>query len=225
LLLPHAWAGSEGHLNLVIAIDLTKSVDVAGPDGKTEFRKNVDGVMGILANIPAGAHVTIIGITDRSFAQPYMLMSASISDDSGYFGERLGNARNQLVARWKVRSSTLKPDFGETDILGALQLASQVFAQDPGAKHRILVFFSDMRNSTRELNLEGSVSLNDIGVEGRDRYQENLHGVSAYVLGVDGFSKSSRYWINLNRFWQHHLASDGATVLEFSALRSGPRFE
>ena len=28
LLLPHAWAGSDGHLDLVIAVDLTKSVDV-----------------------------------------------------------------------------------------------------------------------------------------------------------------------------------------------------
>ena len=112
LLVPHARAATNPHLNLVVAIDLTRSVAVKGPDGTTEFQKNVDGVTHILAQVPAGARVSIIGITAHSFAQPYFLLSATVPDDPGYFGERLGAARNEIVRVWKLRSARLQPSFG-----------------------------------------------------------------------------------------------------------------
>ena len=83
-------------LNLVIAVDLTKSVDVKGPDGKTEFQKNLDAVGGILAQVPAGTQITIIGITDASFSKPYILLSAKVAGDPGYFGRACG----LLGTRW-----------------------------------------------------------------------------------------------------------------------------
>jgi hypothetical protein len=88
---------------------LTKSVAVKGPDGTTEFQKNVAGVTRVIAEVPAGAHVAVIGITDRSFAQPYILLSATVPNDAGYFGERLSAARNELVRVWKLRSAQLHP--------------------------------------------------------------------------------------------------------------------
>jgi hypothetical protein len=109
--LAHA-AATKPTLDLVVALDLSKSVDVKGPDGKTEFQKDVEGVAGVLAQIPAGSHVTVIGITDHSFTQPYMLLSASVPNDPGYFGERLGAARRELIRAWKQRSARLQPRFG-----------------------------------------------------------------------------------------------------------------
>lgn len=44
-------------LNLVIALDFSRSVVVAGADGKNEFRKNVDGVARILGDILLRARV------------------------------------------------------------------------------------------------------------------------------------------------------------------------
>ena len=147
-------AKAEDRLDLVVAIDLTQSVAVSGPDGKSEFQKNVDGVAKLLSQVPAGSRVTVIGITDRSFAQPYILLSARVGSDPGYFGERLSVARSQLVRTWRVRSGRLDPRFKHTDILGALQLAAQIFAQEPDAAPKTLVVFSDMRQNTPELNLE-----------------------------------------------------------------------
>ena len=118
------FAGMQVHaadrLNLVVAIDLTRSVATAGPDGKSEYQKNVEGVGRLLAKSPAGSRISVIGITDHSFVQPYILLSARIPDDPGYFGERLNAARSQLVQAWKRRAAHLEPDFRETDILGAL---------------------------------------------------------------------------------------------------------
>lgn len=45
-------ARAEDRLNLVVAIDLTRSVAVSGPDGKSEFQKNVDGVHACSSRFP-----------------------------------------------------------------------------------------------------------------------------------------------------------------------------
>jgi hypothetical protein len=68
-------------------VDLTKSVGVKGPDGTTESEKNLQVVAHVLSKVPAGAHVTVLGIIDNSFAQPYVLLSADVLNDEGYFKE------------------------------------------------------------------------------------------------------------------------------------------
>jgi hypothetical protein len=137
---------------LKIVIDLTQSVATLGPDGKTDFQKNIEGVTHVLAQVPAGPRVTVIGITDDSVAPPYVLLSAHNPDYAGYFGERLNAARGQIVWAWRLRSARLDPQFHLTDILGALQLARQIFTQQPDASRKRLIIFSDMRQSTPELN-------------------------------------------------------------------------
>ena len=220
-LLPHAHAANERHLNLVIAVDLTQSVSVTGPDDGNEFRKNIDGVTRALAEVPPGTHVTVIGITDRSFAQPYILVSASVSPDAGYFGERLGGARGQLVAKWKERSLTLRSDSPSTDVFGALLLASQIFSAGPSTDRRMLVLFSDMRNSTSELNLERFQVLAHARTASLPPgiVHADLRNVEVYALGVDGANRSAVYWQDLQQFWAAYLTDSGAFLRSFSVLR------
>ena len=73
----------------VIALDLTQSEKVRGNDQETEFKKNVDAVTKTLSGLPCGAHVTVIGVTDRSLVQPSILLSSQLPADAGYFNERL----------------------------------------------------------------------------------------------------------------------------------------
>ena len=82
---------------------------VKGHDSKAEFEKNVKGVSSILAALPAGAKVTVIGITDDSFATPYIILSAELTGDEGYFKERLANGRVALMHAWQERSARLAP--------------------------------------------------------------------------------------------------------------------
>jgi len=63
----------------------------------------VDVVTKLLAEVPADSRVAIIGITDKSFAQPDILLAATIPGDAGYFGERLKSAQLELVRAWKAR--------------------------------------------------------------------------------------------------------------------------
>jgi NADH:ubiquinone oxidoreductase subunit 6 (subunit J) len=207
-------------LNLVVAIDLTKSVDVSGPDGKTEFQKNIEAVGKVLAEIPPNTKLTIIGITDASFSQPYILLSATIPDDPGYFGERLRAARNQLVNAWKDRSERLEPKYTKTDVIGALTLAEQIFDQVAGEK--VLVIFSDMRNNTAELDLESySEITSGVSSPGHtSQAQVPLRRVVVLVLGADGSGRTRTYWLSLLDFWQNYFRSVGATLQGYSILRN-----
>lgn len=124
-------ASAADHVNLVVALDLTQSVAVQGRDQKTEFAKNVEGVRQVLAHAPAGARITVFGITDSSFAQPLILLSAELLEDPGYFQEKLAAGRNQLLHAWQERSKALEARSPHTDILGACLVASELFRQSP----------------------------------------------------------------------------------------------
>ena len=205
-------------LNLVIAVDLTKSVDVRGPDEKTEFHKNIDAVGNILAQIPADTKLTIIGITDASFSQPSILLSATVPADNGYFGERLKAARWQLVNTWKSRSRNLQPIFPRTDIIGALMLSNQMFEEQTA--YKALIIFSDMRNDTADLDLASPTSIEPYAALLKAKTPlTGLQGAEVFLLGVDNFGKTITYWENLRTFWQGYFHNSKADLLRYTGLR------
>jgi hypothetical protein len=213
-------ARAEDHLNLVIAINLTRSVAATGPDGRSDFQKNVDAVTRLLAQIPAGTRLTIIGITDHSFAEPYLLMSARVPDEPGYFGERLSAARNQIIRVWMARTAHLTPSFQQTDIFGALELASQLFAQSPDPGRNELVVFSDMRESTPCLDLERTKLVPAFeALTNKCGALPSLSNVQVYAAGADGAGKSMAYWQSLRNFWADYLHKAGAILEGFTVLR------
>jgi hypothetical protein len=216
-------AGAQADLNLVIAIDFTQSVAATGPDGKSDFQKNVEGVSRVLAQIPAGTRLTVIGITDRSFTEPYILMRAQVPDDPGYFGERLTAARSQIVCAWSQKANHLRPNFKETDIFGALELASQFFAEDPSANRRELVIFSDMRESVPGLDFERMRLVPPYrALAARSGAMPALRDVQVYVAGADAARESAAYWESLRRFWAAYFRNAGAELEKFTVLRELP---
>jgi hypothetical protein len=212
-------AAAQNKHNVVIALDLTQSEVIKGPDGQSEFQQNVDAVTRQLAVVRADSRVTIIGITDASFAQPYILVSAQVSPDAGYFGERVNSARREMMSMWKQRSRNLQPQFPDTDIIGALFLASEIFKQTPGSQNT-LVIFSDMRNSASGLDLETpSIVPSYSAVPKKDHILAELKNVQVYTLGVDGAGKSLVYWQTLRDFWAEYFRMSGANMRVYSALR------
>ena len=214
-------ASAQDHTTWVVAVDLTQSVAAQGPDQQTEFQKNIEGVTRLLAQVPANSRVTVLGLTDRSFAQPYIVLSATISGDAGYFGERLSAARIELVRAWKAHSTRLKPEFRYTDIIGALMIASQIFEEQPEPGRKTLFIFSDMRHRTPDLDLESPVTLQDFSHAPKrsSAVVIDLRGVQVYALGVDAAGRSITYWQRLHKFWIEYFRETGASVKEYSPLR------
>lgn len=227
LLLPglHGYADAQEQTAIVAAIDLSQSVGGAGPDARSDFEKNVAGVTKLLAAVPGSSRVVVLGITDKSFSEPYILLSARVPDDPGYFGEKLQAAHRQLIALWKRRSAQLQPNFKHTDILGALLTAEHIFSESPQAQQKVLVIFSDMRHSTAELDFESGNSVPSF-TQWKQRPNAvpvpTLQGVQVYVLGVDGAGKSIGYWQSLKAFWNGYFESAGAALRNYSVLRDLP---
>lgn len=222
-LFAHSRASAADRLNLVAAVDLTASVAAVGPDNKAEFDKNLAAVSRLLVGVPAGASVTVIGVTSQSFSQPYVLLSAELSPDAGYFNERLAAGRNQLLRAWQQKTAQLDAHFKQTDLLGALMVSSQLFRQD--GRKNVLVIFSDMRQYTAELDLERPRSIKaDVALAAVEKRKliPDLKGVHVYVLGVDDAAKSLAYWQGLRDFWLAYFKVAGAKVESYSILRELP---
>jgi hypothetical protein len=226
--LAHGQASAGNRTDLVIMLDLSQSVAVRGQGSKAEFEKNTASITSILTALPAGTKVTIVGITDDSFATPYVIISAELARDEGYFKERLAKGHAALTRAWKQRSAKLAPHCAETDILGAMLVASEVFRASPSGDHKVLVVLSDMKQATRALNLEKEALVQPPAAMrqvANNRLFADLHGVDVYAEGVDGAGESVPYWQSLHDFWKAYFLQSGATLERYSALRGVPEFE
>jgi hypothetical protein len=213
--------------DVVILLDLSQSVAVKGHGSKAEFEKNTASITSILTALPAGAKVTVVGITDDSFATPYIILSGELAGDEGYFKERLAKGHAELTHAWKERSAGLAPHCAETDILGAMLVASEVFHASPSGTRKVLVVFSDMRQATHALNLERETLAQTPAAMHQvagNRLLADLHGVDVYAEGVDAAGESVAYWRSLQDFWRMYFVQAGATVSRYSALRGVPEF-
>jgi hypothetical protein len=219
---PHSQAADGA--NMVIALDLTKSVAVGALGQRQEFAKNVEAAGEILARVTPGSHVTVIGITDQSFAEPFVLLDARIPEDAGYFQERLVSARGTLIQTWLTHAKSLQPRFTRTDIFGALFLASQILQSEPKGRG-ILIIFSDMRENAGNLNLERS-RLRDVHFaftrSAQGRTLPDLKGVEVHVLGADNAGKPLNYWTELRDLWSNYFAKTGAQLKTYTVLRILP---
>jgi hypothetical protein len=214
----------ESGLNLVVAVDLSASVAAKGPDGKSDFQKNVEAVALLLSEVPPGSRVTVIGITANSFGEPDILLSAQVGADQGYFGERLKTAHKQLVRAWQDRAQHISPAARQTDILGAVRLAAQLTDEMP-LKKKAFVIYSDMRQATSELNLEGNGAANRGTSKQEFRGQSpslNLTGVDVYALGVDASGANPAMWERLKQFWSKYFQTAGANLRSYLVLRDPP---
>lgn len=166
--------------------------------------------------------MTVLGITDNSFAQPYILLSADIGDDAGYFGEKLANARKQLVGSWQRRIEHLQSGFQHTDIVGALLVADQLFHEKPIGWREELVILSDMRQNTADLDLEAPVKLDARAALAQTEEKgliARLENVDVNALGVDNAGRPIAYWDRLREYWSKYFTKAGANVRSYSVLR------
>jgi hypothetical protein len=159
-----------------------------------------------------------------SFGQPSILMNAVISNDPGYFGERLTSARRRLANAWRERASQIEPTARKTDILGAALLASELFGRGQSTR-RVLIFFSDMRNTTDGLNLEATHLVDPREALAKAERQDlvpDLNGAAVYVLGADAGEASKQRWFRVKQFWAGYFEKAGATLVRYSPTTEIP---
>ena len=195
----------------IIFLDMSKSMESSDYKGQqTEFQKNVGGIEAFFRqDMMPGDKVKVLGITESSFSNPYLLLEGQISANKGSFGEIVARDKLRLVQTWKKLS--LKPVAKMTDVFGALNLGSNLFS--PQDRNKKLILFSDMRHYTREIDLE-SPKVIDMEA-GMKQVVENgftapLAGVKVWCVGVHSAGKTPDYWRSLKAFWREYFRQSKA---------------
>ena len=201
-------------VQVVTILDETLSTDPA------LFQQNLAAVGRVLAGLGPSSEVAVIAITGDSFGRPDFLLRAVVDSDKGFFGEKLDAAHEELLTAWQARAANLKPEFKESDIFGAVMLASQVFRNcDAGQGRCVLYIFSDMRQyGRRGLDLETPAALDVPRLLRRAqamRLVPDLKRVDVRVVGAHSLGKSMEYWHQMKAFWKSYFEIAGASLSQF----------
>lgn len=202
--------------SVIVLFDLSGSAKEVDFSNQTEFQKNRLFLDEIIKNLKPGSHLRVVGITDKSFDKPFIILDCQLSQEKGYFSENLAKEKLSLINKWN--EIEMNPISKRTDIFGALMLASLLFESETGNKQ--LIILSDLRNSNG-INME-TPSLIDMKImeETEKRgFIANLEGVDVLAFGVSTTNKSFQYWNSLKTFWVEYMKKSGAHLVSFSIER------
>ena len=120
-------------IDMWMGLDLSATSKATGYDRMTAHLQNVEAAARIIATLPPGSRITVVGISDESFAQPLVLLTGQLPNSPGKLREydQIAAARNRLSASVRRIGVSLEPRFQSTDILGFLVLASMAFRTPP----------------------------------------------------------------------------------------------
>jgi hypothetical protein len=213
---------ANGRSDTVAEIDLSLSEKKTGVSGLNAFQGNIMAIERIIQLLAPGETFYVIGITSNSLTDPLILLQAKLSEKAGYFSERLKRNRSIILASWRKTARKLKPFARETDILGSLELASELLRS---SKDKTLYVLSDGKNCTTTLNLERPPrKVEDFSKKlKRITAFPDLGGIDVYWLGVGGPGTTYLHWKSLEHFWRSFIERSGGKLKQFNSLREVQR--
>jgi hypothetical protein len=206
---------------VVVIKDLTSST----PGEQDSLNNAFIGTL--LSQSSAGDEVYVTGITDASFSKPLVILHGTLPDDRHPLKPKLLAAQQSMLSEWKSKSRSSARPYKASDIIGAVYHASLLLRGKSSEKW--LVILSDMRNSTKELDIENvpeierEKSLSQLGAKG---LIPNLAGVNVAILSVHTTGKaiSPIYYQSLENFWRGFFEKAHAEVVAYQADASWPPF-
>lgn len=206
-------------------MEFSKSeLDKHKPHG-TPHDQDIEAAARVISRLTPGAHIDVFAITDQSFARPVSLLTGLIPTEPGplRFIDQIQISRNRLAAQLRTAAQSVKPDFQQSDVIGFLVLAGQIMRTRDG-RHAVVVF-SDMRNFTRELDIESPAVVPVATALQRVKQQNliaDLKDADVFVYGVHAGGKNIKYASSLEQFWRAYFIAAGAHLRVFSMFRDAP---
>lgn len=202
--------------SVYVLIDLSKSSLSQNYKGEEEAQKNVASVKGIIRRLKAGSNFKAIGVTEKSFEHPYIIIERTLPTEQGFFKEKLAKAKLELIRSWEELD--LEANAEVTDLFGAISLAANLYPHN--AKSKKLIILSDMRECARyDLEKPSIIDLKILSKVEEDGLIPSLKDVNVYVLGVHTVGKSEAYYETLKDFWLHYFQKAGANIVTYSMDR------
>ena len=211
---------------VLVGLDQTASVANTGYDDESDYAKNVKALQPLIAQLPPGARLKVVSISDQSFSKPHVLFSTKLPENTGdlKFFNRVEAEKKRAAAEVRALSDSLRLRFQKTDVFGFLLYASAVLKEVP-YRRKVLVIFSDMRDS-RAVDLESPRQLRvaeALQSTNQQKLIADLTGVEVFVYGVHAQGKDAVYWDSLKAFWTAYFKESGADLRTFSMTRSVER--
>jgi hypothetical protein len=207
---------------VVVIKDLTSSTP-----GEQDSLNNAF-ISTLLSQSSAGDEVYVTGITDASFSKPLVILHGTLPDDRHPLKPKLLAAQQSMISAWKSKSRSSTRPYKASDVIGAIYHASLLLRGKNSEKW--LIILSDMRNSTKELDVENvseierEKSLSRLGAKG---LIPNLTGVNVAVLSVHTTGKaiSPIYYQSLENFWRGFFEKAHAEVVTYQTDTSWLPFD
>jgi len=202
------WLFGANQRNVDILFDVTPSIP-------TDYRPMMIAcTKGLLENLDENDGVSIIGITENSFARPLILLQGTLPADDHPLQPRYLSARDNLLTAWQTRSAQIEFGGKVTDVFGAIAFASLQLERKSGDKW--LIVQSDLRNSTPVLDIEHVEEIDcekSLECLKRAGLIPNLRGVKVVILGMHTTGKTQRYYQSLQKFVLKYFELTGAQVV------------
>jgi hypothetical protein len=184
---------------VVVIKDLTSSTPGEQDSLNNEF------ISTLLSQLRSGDEVYVTGITDASFSKPLVILHGTLPADLHPLKPKLLAAQQRIISEWKSKSRALARPYKASDIVGSICHAALLLRGKSSEKW--LIILSDMRNSTKELDIENvpeidrEKSLSQLGEKG---LVPNLTAVNVAILGVHTTGKgiSPIYYQSIENFWR-----------------------
>jgi len=207
---------------VVVIKDLTSSTP-----GEQDSLNNAF-ISTLLSQSSAGDEVYVTGITNASFSKPLVILHGTLPHDRHPLKPKLLAAQQSIISEWKSKSRFSTRPYKASDIIGAVYHASLLLRGKSSEKW--LIILSDMRNSTKELDIENMPEidrekmLSQLGAKG---LIPNLTGVNVAVLSVHTTGKaiSPIYYQSLENFWRGFFEKAHAEVVTYQADASWLPFD
>jgi len=208
---------SRGWPDTVAGIDLSLSEKKASITGRSRLESYKISVARIIRTLTVSERISILALSGKSRADPWIIFSARMGEKEGFFGERLRRDRALIAAAWRRRSGKLKLFSKKTDILGFFDLAAQLLAR---SRKKTIYVFSDGMNCTNELNLEAPPEKAELYLRRLNRLAHfpALNGVSVHWFGAGGPSASSVHFRALELFWKGFVERSGGRIEQFTSF-------
>lgn len=209
---------ANSRADTVVGIDVSLSEDQTSVTGKNSLEANKRMVESAIHTLTPGETIHVVGITANSRADPWIIFSARIGKDPGFFSEKLKKGRAIIVASWRHTARGLKLFSKNTDILGFMEIASDLLRH---SERKRLILLSDGKNCTQELNLEKVPTKAGGFMDKLDDIQKfpDLTSTKCYWYGAGGPGTSRIHLSSLEEFWHGFMQRSKGKLLYFSSLR------
>lgn len=207
--------------HLICIVDLTGSVETEAQAASFE------AIHGTIQNLKRGDSLTIIPITgDAEIEGPARILRFRLSEKRQVYDADMRRLAKQVETRLQelLAAATTNP-YPHSDILGALKLAAEEFANAPENGHKVLVCLSDFiqddaqYNFKRDRRLADERAAREFAATLADATLKRFQTVHIYlgtVRSVDLRNLPKARREALRAFWTEFLTGQGATSVKYA---------